>query len=136
MVFNDVDGVYTYTYQAERKEDCIACSQVPKTLEIPGPEVKLQDVITVLCESPKFQMKSPGLTAIIDGKNRTLYMPTVASIEEKTRVNLKKSLAELGLEDGSQLMVADSTSPNTLVIILKFVASPDVDMKTTEEHSV
>lgn len=135
-VFNDVDGVYTYTYQAERKEDCLACSQVPKTLEIPGPEAKLQDVITVLCESPKFQMKSPGLTAIIDGKNRTLYMPTVASIEEKTRVNLKKSLAELGLEDGSQLMVADSTSPNTLVIILKFVASPDVDMKTTEEHSV
>jgi ubiquitin-activating enzyme E1 C len=98
-------------------------------LEIPGPEAKLEDLITILCENPKFQMKSPGLTAIIDGKNRTLYMPTVTSIEEKTRVNLKKSLSELGLEDGSQLMVADSTSPNTLIIILKFGPPPDVDMK-------
>lgn len=129
MVFNDVDGVYTYTYQAERKEDCLVCSEVPKTLDLPGPEASLQDVITVLCESPKFRMKSPGLTAVIDGKNRTLYMPTVASIEEKTRVNLKKSLTELGLEDGSQLMVADSTSPNTLVVILKFLPPLDADMK-------
>lgn len=129
MVFNDVDGIYTYTYQAERKEDCLACSQVPKTVDIPGPEAKLEDLITVLCESPKFLMKSPGLTATIDGKNRTLYMPTVASIEEKTRVNLKKSLNELGLEDGSQLMVADSTSPNTLIIILKFASPPDFEME-------
>ncbi|PNF26642.1 NEDD8-activating enzyme E1 catalytic subunit [Cryptotermes secundus] len=129
MVFNDVDGIYTYTYQAERKEDCLACSQVPTTVDIPGPEAKLEDLITVLCESPKFLMKSPGLTATIDGKNRTLYMPTVASIEEKTRVNLKKSLNELGLEDGSQLMVADSTSPNTLIIILKFASPPDFEME-------
>jgi ubiquitin-activating enzyme E1 C len=74
-------------------------------------------------------MKSPGLTATVDGKSRTLYMPTVASIEEKTRVNLKKSLNELGLEDGSQLMVADSTSPNTLIIILKFPTPLDCDME-------
>lgn len=129
MVFNDVDGVYTYTYQAEHKEDCLVCSQKPKTLEVPGPEARLEDLITFLCESPNFQMKSPGVTAIVDGKNRTLYMPTVASIEEKTRVNLKKSISELGLDDGSQLMVADSTSPNTLLIILKFASPPDVDMK-------
>ncbi|PSN35307.1 NEDD8-activating enzyme E1 catalytic subunit [Blattella germanica] len=128
MVFNNLEGVYTYTYQAERKEDCLVCSQVPKTLDIPGPETKLQDVITTLCESPKFQMKSPGLTANIDGRNRTLYMPTVASIEEKTRANLKKSVSELGLGDGSQVMVADSTSPNTLVVVLKFTNPTDVEM--------
>ena len=38
-------------------------------------------------------MKSPGLTANVGGKNKTLYMPSVKSIEEKTRENLKKSLA-------------------------------------------
>lgn len=37
------------------------------------------------------QMKSPGITTSIDGKNRTLYMQTVKSIEEKTRGNLKKT---------------------------------------------
>ena len=27
VVFNDVDGVYTHTFQAEKKTDCLACSQ-------------------------------------------------------------------------------------------------------------
>ncbi|XP_069687597.1 NEDD8-activating enzyme E1 catalytic subunit [Periplaneta americana] len=129
MVLNDVDGVYTYTYQAERRVDCLACSQVPKTVDVPGPDAKLQDLIAILCESPHFQMKSPGLTATVNGKHRTLYMQTVTSIEEQTRPNLKKTLSELGLVDGAQVMVADSTSPNTLVIILKFGEPPDVDME-------
>jgi ubiquitin-activating enzyme E1 C len=30
-------------------------------------------------------MKSPGVTTSIDGKNKTLYMSKVASIEEATR---------------------------------------------------
>ena len=38
------------------------------------------------------QMKSPGITTTFNGKNKTLYMQTVKSIEEKTRENLKKTL--------------------------------------------
>lgn len=37
-------------------------------------------------------MKAPGLTANIAGKNKTLYMQTVKSIEERTKENLKKTL--------------------------------------------
>ena len=128
MVFNDVEGIYTYTYQPERKEDCLVCSEIPKTLEVPGLDTKLQEVVTILCEDPKFQMKNPGITTNVNGKNRTLYMPTVSSIEEKTRPNLKKPLSELGLENGSHIMVADVTSPTTLVIELKFASPPDVEM--------
>ena len=42
------------------------------------------------------------------GKNKTLYIQTVTSIEEKTRANLKLTLTELGLEDGFEVVVADS----------------------------
>ena len=38
------------------------------------------------------QMKSPGITTSLNGKNKTLYMQTVKSIEEKTRQNLKKTI--------------------------------------------
>lgn len=37
-------------------------------------------------------MKSPGITTTQNGKNKTLYMQTVKSIEEKTKENLKKTL--------------------------------------------
>jgi len=120
MVFNDVDGIYTYTYEAEKKEDCLACSSVAKCLELKSGDIKLQELIDHLCDSPTYQMKSPGITAYISGKNRTLYLPHVSSIEAQTRDNLKKTLTELGLENGSEIMVADVTSPNTVVFNLKF----------------
>ena len=66
-------------------------------------------------------MKNPGLTAYINGKNKTLYMHTVASIEERTRENLTKTLVELGLRNGSEINVADITTPSAIVLKLKFV---------------
>jgi len=118
MVFNDTDGVYTYVYEQERNENCPACSRKPQKIQFP-PSSKLQEVLDHLINSPIYQMKAPGLTTSIEGKNKTLYMQSVASIEEATRKNLKMSLTDLGLVDGSELVVADSTSPNSIVFILK-----------------
>lgn len=127
-VFNDVDGIYTYTYEAERKENCLACSQVPQTLDVKDPaKMKLKDIIQLLCESASFQMKNPGITSVTNGKPKTLYMSAVKSIEEQTRENLNKSLVELGLEDDSEIMVTDVTSPNTLFFRFKFLSS-DIEM--------
>ena len=99
----------------------MACSQVPKEIEINSPKFKLNDLIEFLCEKPDLQMKNPGLTAYINGKNKTLYMQTVASIEERTRENLTKTLVELGLRNGSEINVADITTPSAIVLKLKFV---------------
>ncbi len=75
----------------------------------------MQEFIDHLINDPIYQMKSPGVTTSIGGKNKTLYMSKVASIEEATRPNLKKTLEELGLTTGSELVVADSTTPNSVV---------------------
>lgn len=65
-------------------------------------------------------MKSPGVTTTReDGRNRTLYIQSVASLEARTRDNLKKTLEELELKDGQEVNVSDVTSPNTLIFILK-----------------
>lgn len=119
MVFNDVDGIYTYTFEAEKKEDCLACSRIPQTLTF-SPESKLSDVIDYLVEDLKYTMKGPALITNIDGKNKTLYMQTVASIEAATKGNLKKTLEELSLLDGQEIVVTDSTRPNSVIFILKY----------------
>lgn len=38
------------------------------------------------------QMKSPGMTTNVDGRSKTLYMPSVPDIEKRTKENLKKTL--------------------------------------------
>ncbi|XP_077533996.1 ubiquitin-like activating enzyme 3 isoform X2 [Haemaphysalis longicornis] len=96
VVFNDTDGIYTYTFEAERNEKCLACSQVAISLEFPE-DAKLQEIYDHLTTSQEYglfrsQMKAPGITTTIGGRNKTLYMPSVPSIEERTRENLKKTL--------------------------------------------
>ncbi|XP_067360790.1 NEDD8-activating enzyme E1 catalytic subunit isoform X3 [Channa argus] len=126
MVFNDVDGLYTYTFEAERKplllqENCFACSQVPLDLHF-SPSSKLQEVLDYLTGSASLQMKSPALTATLEGKSKTLYLQSVASIEQRTRANLSKTLKELGLVNGQELAVADVTTPQTLLFRLCFTS--------------
>jgi len=119
MVFNDSDGIYTYAYEPEKLEDCLACSQKAKDIQISG-DAKLKEFLDILVQEPSYQMKNPGATTSINGKNKTLYMSTVSSIEEATRPNLKKSLKELGLESGCEVVVADITTPLPLVFKLNF----------------
>lgn len=121
MNFSDTDGIYTYSFEAERKEDCLACSQIPQTLHFTE-ENKLRDIIDYLIESASYQMKSPAITTLISGKSKTLYMKTVKSIEEKTRENLKMSLKELGLSDGSEIYVADQTTPTSITFKLSLTS--------------
>ncbi|XP_075955561.1 NEDD8-activating enzyme E1 catalytic subunit-like isoform X2 [Anarhichas minor] len=119
LLFNDVDGLYTYTFEAERKENCSACSQVPQDLQFPS-SARLQEVLEYLTENASLQMKSPAITTTLEGKNKTLYLQSVKSIEERTRPNLCKTLKELGLSDGQELAVADVTTPQTVLFKLNF----------------
>ncbi|CAF4812790.1 unnamed protein product [Pieris macdunnoughi] len=127
MVLNMSDGVYSYTFSAEKRVDCVACSNTTRVLEI-EPNATLQVIYDKLCEDNGYLMKSPGITTVINGRNKTLYMASIKSIEEKTKDNLKRRITELGLYNGADLLVADVTTPNTITIKLKFSDSIDVDM--------
>lgn len=126
MNFNDTDGIYTYTFEAEKKDDCAACSQVPQSLPF-SEDAQLNDILTFLKDNPTYQLRSPGITTMMNGKNKTLYMSTVKSIEEATKPNLKKTLTELGLEDGQEIYVADPTSPNSIIFRLQLASKMEKD---------
>jgi len=117
MVFNQADGIYTYAYEAERNPDCVVCNQRAKPFEVESLEVKLQQVLDILTDAGgKYQMRGPAVTTVgVDGKSKTLYMANIPSLEKATKPNLKKTLQELGVAAGAELVVADATSPNSLV---------------------
>merc|ERR1711894_648711 len=106
---------------AEKNENCLACSQKkqPITMKV---DSKLQDFIDLLISDQRYQMKSPGVTTINPktGRNKTLYMASVESIERATKPNLKKTLQELGIVNGSELVVADTTTPNAVEFKITF----------------
>lgn len=151
MLFNDIDGIYTYIYESEKKDNCLNCSIVPIAVTFDSSDtVTLEQLIEFLCTDAAFQMKNPGntlthtnsdstsntnfffifnfpyfgltigITTEIDGKNKTLYMPTVQSIEERTRPNLKRTLEELHIPNGQELVVTDQSKPNSSAIRIKY----------------
>ncbi|XP_047740261.1 NEDD8-activating enzyme E1 catalytic subunit-like [Hyalella azteca] len=110
-VFNDADGIYTYTYEHEKKSTCLVCSQVPQELSM-APTDSLQNLIDKLKDSPQYQV---SVTAYTDNIS-------VKKIELKAKI--KKS--NLGLSDGVQLAVADVTSPNSIIFNLRLSLPMDV----------
>lgn len=125
IVFNQSEGVYTYVFEAEKKPDCLGCNRnatMRRSLEFKSTD-KLSKVIKFLCDNIEYQMKSPALTATkLDGTgSKTLYIQSIKSIEEMTRPNLNKSLEELGLVNGQEILVADVTTPQTLIFNLRLV---------------
>lgn len=74
MVFNDVDGIYSYIHEAERKPDCLACSMVPRIIHLSDPrKVKLKDLIEMLRENHEYLMKNPGKLLFLHLQSRYLY---------------------------------------------------------------
>ena len=108
MIFNNVDGIYTFAFQSERKENCLVCSRCTHELAFSFSD-KLQCLIDKLGEEESFNLKMPTLTTLVSGENRTLYMRNLPQMEELLRPNLEKSFAELELVNCQEIIVTDAS---------------------------
>ena len=95
-------GLYTYTFQAEKKDDCPVCGNLTQEIVI-DPEMTLEDWLAGLAERAEAQLKRPSVRT----EEKTLYMREPAGLEEATRPNLRKKLKDL-VADGEEMGVSDS----------------------------
>ena len=101
MQYTGDAGVYTFTFEHQKKDDCPVCGNLPKDLSL-DPEQTLQELVESFAERPESQLKKPTLRT----GEKSLYFSSPASLEEQTRPNLKRKLKEL-LEDGEEVAVSD-----------------------------
>ena len=102
MMYTGDDAIYTYTFSAERKPDCPVCGQSARSLPA-VPAWTLRELLDSLAALPEAQLRRPSVRAA----GKTLYMQSPPSLEEQTRPNLDKTLAELGLAHGQEVGVTD-----------------------------
>ncbi|GJN77760.1 hypothetical protein PLIIFM63780_001253 [Purpureocillium lilacinum] len=115
MMYSGNDSIYTYTFKHEKKDDCPVCGRQARPLDV-DPGSTLQDLLDSLALRPEAQLKKPSIRA----ESKTLYMRFPPSLEEQTRANLDKTITELGLEDGQQVVVTDPAFPLEFNFFLKF----------------
>lgn len=115
MMYSGNDSIYTYTFKHEKKDDCPVCGRQARPLEI-DPSATLGSLVESFAVRPEAQLKKPSIRA----EGKTLYMQIPASLEEQTRPNLDKTIAELGLEHGQQIVVTDPAFPLEFNFFLRF----------------
>jgi ubiquitin-activating enzyme E1 C len=101
MMYSGDEGIYTYTFEHQKKPDCPVCGNLARTLEV-NPRVTLQEFIDSLGERPEAQLKKPTLRT----NETSLYYQSPPSLEEQTRPNLSKKISEL-VADGEEVVVSD-----------------------------
>jgi len=101
MMYSGDEGVYTYTFETEQKDDCPVCGNLARNLTI-NPRITLQEFIDSLGERAEAQLKKPSIRS----EAKSLYIQFPASLREQTAPNLSKKLSEL-VEDGEEIAVTD-----------------------------
>lgn len=94
-------GLYTYTFTAEKKDDCPVCGTLAQTLHIDS-ETRLEDFLASLGERAEAQLKKPSIRT----GQKSLYYQAPPALEEQTRPNLTKKLRDL-VSDGEEVAVSD-----------------------------
>ncbi|KAE8361077.1 hypothetical protein BDV27DRAFT_133527 [Aspergillus caelatus] len=101
MMYAGEEGVYTYTFEAEKKPDCPVCGNLARNMTV-DPDMTLQEYIDTLGDRPEAQLKKPSMRT----EEKTLYQRFPPQLEEQTRANLKRKLRDL-VEDGQEIAVSD-----------------------------
>lgn len=113
MYSGDV-GVYTYTFELSRKEECSVCGSALWHISLPI-HSKLQDLIDILLDKIELQLKKPSLRT----ESKSLYMQAPKQLELATRANLEVRLKDL-VHDDEEINVTDLNLPITLRILLVY----------------
>ncbi|KAJ3342635.1 hypothetical protein HDU93_001615 [Gonapodya sp. JEL0774] len=114
MMYVGDDGIYTYTFELQRKPECPVCGSGSQKISVRR-DYTLEDFIDSLKERKEIQLKRPSLMA----PNRALYIPSPPSLEEQTRDNLVKRMDEL-VEPGTEITVTDPGLPISLKLIINW----------------
>ncbi|KAJ5727648.1 hypothetical protein N7493_005468 [Penicillium malachiteum] len=101
MMYAGEEGVYTYTFEAEKKADCPVCGNLARNMNVDA-NMTLGDFIDSLGEKAEAQLKKPSMRT----EEKTLYQRFPPQLEEHTRPNLQLKLREL-VEDGQEIAVSD-----------------------------
>jgi ubiquitin-activating enzyme E1 C len=114
MQYSGDDGLYTYTFNYEQKEDCPVCGRESRVL-ILNPDITLGDFIDSLAERPDIQLKKPSLRT----QDKSLFMQAPKSLREKLAPNLQKKLKEL-IGDEDEISVTDPAFENAFDFKIRF----------------
>lgn len=118
VMLNGTSGVYSYTYETERRPDCEVCGGggVPRTVTLDSGEVLLEDLLDTLAAEPALRTRAPVLRVASTGA-MVWAADGPPALVAATRANAGKRVEEL-LERGGELVVTDRAMGGARTVIV------------------
>lgn len=118
VMLNGTAGVYSYTYETERRGDCEVCGGggVPRTVTLEGGGVPLEDLLDALAADPALRTRAPVLRVAATGA-LVWAAEGPPALVEATRGNAGKAVGAL-LERGGELALTDRAIGGARTIIV------------------
>jgi len=119
MMYTGGEGVYTFTFEYEKKPNCLTCSNAGEAIEWEvDPEQTLEEFIEAIGKDARLQLSKPSIRCPDNGTS--VYMQAPPHLELKLRPNLKKPIGQL-VSDGMTLDITAPTLPGVAIQMqLKF----------------
>ncbi|KAJ7774960.1 hypothetical protein B0H16DRAFT_1509060 [Mycena metata] len=108
------EGIYSYTFEHEKREDCPVCGGEAVELSFPADHT-VDQLIELLIEKQDIQIKKPSLST----PTVQIYLQGPPQLEEATRPNLGKKLKEL-VPEGGEITVTSTSLPFSLSLRISY----------------
>ncbi|KAJ7449927.1 hypothetical protein FB451DRAFT_1287006 [Mycena latifolia] len=108
------EGVYSYTFEHEKRDDCPVCGGESLELSISS-EFTVEQLIELLVEKQDVQIKKPSLST----PTSQIYLQAPPQLEQATRPNLTKKVTEL-VAEGGEVTVTASSLPFSLSLRISY----------------
>jgi len=108
------DGVYSYTFEHEKREHCPVCGGESLEISI-NHDWTVEQLMEMLTEKQDIQIKKPSLSTPL----KPIYFQQPPQLEKNTRPNLEKKVSDL-VAAGGEVTVTSTTLPFSLSLIINY----------------
>ncbi|CAO3667986.1 unnamed protein product [Rhizopus stolonifer] len=114
MMYTGDGGVYTYTFEHQKKAECPVCGNESKVAEL-DQNITVEQLIEYLAERSDTQLKKPSLRTA----TKSIYMQAPKVLQKATMGNLGKYLSDF-VNDDEYITVTDAALPVSLQLKIKW----------------
>ncbi|KIM32463.1 hypothetical protein M408DRAFT_327020 [Serendipita vermifera MAFF 305830] len=114
MMMIGTEGVYSFTFEHEKKEECPVCGGATVDLSI-NRDMTVEELIEYLADKQTIQIKKPSLAT----STTSIYMQAPPILERATRPNLEKKVSDL-VPAGTEVTVTATSLPLRLTLRLSY----------------
>ncbi|VBB25592.1 unnamed protein product [Acanthocheilonema viteae] len=113
--FTNIEGAFVGVVELEKRQNCLVCGEQAQYIDIPANKT-LRDLLDEIIK--RYQLCNPS----VQTAKEKLYMKSdlIPELYQISTANLSRTLKDLGLANGDELLIADETRARPISLRIRY----------------